>query len=88
MDLPLAKAIYRAAVDARAADSEGDTWWEEVRAELCQVLDARSATQAAACIAWWHSDLEWQAIADTPKAAAQRIRAAARAYRCRRSSPA
>lgn len=88
MDMQLAKAIYRAAVDPLASDAEGDTWWEEVRTELCQVLDARSVTRAAAFIAWWHSDWEWQAVSDTPKAAAQRIRAAARAHLCRRASPA
>lgn len=88
MDVQLAKAIYRAAVEARATDAEGDAWWEEVRAELLQVVDARTVTQAARVIAWWHSDWEWRAVADTPKAAAQRIRTTARCFRSRRASPA
>lgn len=88
MDLQLANAVYRAAADARATDVEGDAWWEEVRAELRQVIDALTVTQAACCIAWWHGDLEWLAVADTPKAVAQRIRTAARALRSRRAAAA
>ncbi len=88
MDVQLAKAIYRAAVDARATAAEGDAWWEEVRAELRRVVDARTVTQASGLIAWWHSYWEWRAVADTPKAAAQRIRAAARSLRFKRASPA
>lgn len=77
--LPLerAKAIYRTAVDPRALDTEGEDWWSSVHAELNQVIAARTAAEAAQVIAWWHYD--WSMVGDTPKAAAQRIRAAARA---------
>ena len=74
-----AKAVYRAAVDARASDSEGEAWWSDVHAELREVVAARTAGEAAKVIAWWHHD--WQLVDDTPKAVALRIRAAARAAR-------
>lgn len=72
-----AKTIYRAAVDGRASDAEGAEWWAAVHAELDQVLAARSTAEAARVIAWWHHD--WTLVGDSAKAAAQRIRAAARA---------
>lgn len=50
-----------------------------IHAEMILVLSARTSAEAAKVIAWWHSDWEWQAVGDSPKAAAQRIRAAARA---------
>lgn len=73
------KSIYRAAVDARASDAEGDAWWAAVHTELRQVLEARTTAEAARFIAWWHSDWEWRAVGDTAKATARRIRSAARA---------
>lgn len=79
LNLDLAKAIYRNAVDTAASDSEGTDWWAEVRAELERVVSARTQAEAAQGIAWWHSDWEWHAVGDSAKAAAQRIRAAARA---------
>ncbi len=77
LTLDRAKAIYRKAVDAQASDAEGATWWAEIHAELSQVLAARTTSEAAQVIAWWHAD--WSMVGDTAKAAAQRIRAAARA---------
>ena len=72
------KAIYRDAVDARASDHEGPTWWAAVHAELQQVLAARSVAEAAKIIDWWHHD--WSAIGDTAREAAGRLRAAARRH--------
>lgn len=77
LTLERAKAIYRSAVDGKATDAEGAAWWAEVHSEIVQVLAARSASAAAQIIAWWHDD--WSLVGDTAKAAAQRIRAAARA---------
>ena len=79
LTLDSAKAIYRAAVDAQVSDAEGEAWWAAVHAELCHVLAARTPIEAAQVIAWWHSDWEWEAVGDTAQAAAQPIRAAARA---------
>lgn len=76
LTLDRAKAIYRVAVDPKASDAEGAAWWAAVQAELGQVLAARSAGDASRVIAWWHHD--WSMVGDTAKAAAQRIRAAAR----------
>lgn len=76
-DIDNTKAIYRSAVDATATDGEGEAWWQEVQAELASVLDARTLTDAAAVIEWWHND--WTMIGDTPRAAAKRLRQAARA---------
>ena len=76
LTLEHAKAIYRAAVDGQASDAASTEWWAAVHTELGQVLAARSAAQAALVIAWWHHD--WTTVGDTAKAAAQRIRAAAR----------
>ena len=72
------KAIYRDAVDARASDHEGPTWWAAVQAELQQVLAAPSVAEAAKIIDWWHHD--WSAIGDTAREAAGRLRAAARRH--------
>lgn len=77
LTLEATKTIYRAAVDAQALDIESDAWWAAVHAEVSQVLAARTAGEAAQVIAWWHHD--WSIVGDTAKAAAQRIRAAARA---------
>ena len=77
LTLDRAKAIYRQAVDAQASDAEGADWWAKVHAELGQVVTARTTAEAAKVIAWWHHD--WSMVGDTAKAAAQRIRAAARA---------
>lgn len=77
MTLDRAKAIYRAAVDPKASDAEGDAWWGAVHVEMIQVLAARTLPEAAQIIAWWHYD--WSMVGDSAKAAAQRIRAADRA---------
>lgn len=79
LTLARAKAIYRAAVDLHASNAEGEAWWSAIHAEMILVLAARTSAEAAKVIAWWHSDWEWQAVGDSPKSAAQRIRAAARA---------
>ncbi|CAB3735533.1 hypothetical protein LMG22037_05975 [Paraburkholderia phenoliruptrix] len=78
MDLSLdtAKAIYRHAIDPRASDGESEAWWEEVADEVRDVVAARSMSEAAAVIAWWHHD--WTVVSDTPVDVAKRIRAAAR----------
>ncbi|WP_186258928.1 hypothetical protein [Burkholderia gladioli] len=74
--LDAAKAIYRAAIDARASDGEGDDWWSGVADELADVIVAPTASAAAAVIDWWHR--EWSSVNDSPSAAAARIRRAAR----------
>lgn len=78
MDIALdtVKAIYRRAIDPKATDGEGDAWWASVAAEVACVIRAKSTTTAAASIAWWHHD--WSQVGDTAKAAATRIRRAAR----------
>lgn len=78
LTLDRAKAIYREAIDPRASDGEDSAWWVSVHEDLVRVLDARTVAEAAAGLAWWHSDWEWQAVGDSPKAAAARIRSAAR----------
>ncbi|PVX85683.1 hypothetical protein [Paraburkholderia unamae] len=77
--LDTAKAIYREAVDSRASDGEGATWWDEVAAEVRDVIAARTVIEAANVIAWWHHD--WAVVSDTPRAAAKRMRDAARMLR-------
>ena len=77
--LDTAEAIYRKAIDPRASDGEGATWWDEVADEVRDVIAARSLGDAAAMIDWWHHD--WTEASDTPRAAARRIREAARALR-------
>lgn len=74
-----AKAIYRQAIDARASDAEGASWWAEVVGEVCDVVAARSLTEAAAVIDCWHHD--WEMVSDTSRNAAKRIRQAARVLR-------
>lgn len=83
MDITLdtAKAIYRRAIDSTVSDREGVVWWSAVAAELIDVICAESVTAAAAVIAWWHHD--WSEVSDTPKAAAGRIRRAAREFAVR-----
>jgi len=76
LDLPTVKTVYRQAIDARARDAEGDSWWMEVAAEVQSVVDTFDAREAAAIINWWHDD--WSAIGDTPARAARRIRTAAK----------
>jgi len=71
LTLENAKAIYRAAIDVRAQDGEGDNWWEAVRVEVGQVLSARTVADAAEVIPWWHHD--WTSVGDTPRDAAKRI---------------
>lgn len=70
----IVKAIYRQAIDPSASDGEGDAWWSEVGAELSGVLAARTLSEAAAIITWWHHD--WSSVGDTARAAAKRIRSA------------
>ncbi|UEC05426.1 hypothetical protein [Burkholderia vietnamiensis] len=77
--LDTAKAIYRRAIDSTASDREGVAWWSTVAAELVDVICAESVGAAAAVIEWWHHD--WSEVSDTPKAAAGRIRRAAREHR-------
>ncbi|WP_186087667.1 hypothetical protein [Burkholderia gladioli] len=74
--LDTAKAIYRQAIDPRASETEGPAWWNEVADEVRDVVAARSMSEAAAVIAWWHRD--WTVVCDTPRDAARRIREAAR----------
>ncbi|WP_124076990.1 hypothetical protein [Burkholderia gladioli] len=78
MQIPLdtAKAIYRQAIDPLASETEGPAWWNEVADEVRDVVTARSMSEAAAVIAWWHHD--WSLVSDTPRGAAKRIRGAAR----------
>ncbi|KKB61160.1 hypothetical protein WM40_24825 [Robbsia andropogonis] len=77
--LHAAKDIYRQAIDPHASDVEGSAWWDEVAGEMRGVIDARTLADAAELIAWWHDD--WTGISDTPRAAAKRIREAARGAR-------
>ncbi|MBU9192984.1 hypothetical protein KTD33_00360 [Burkholderia gladioli] len=74
--LDTAKAVYRKAIDPRAADGEGAAWWDEVADEVRDVIATRSLADAAAVIEWWHRD--WIVVSDTPRDAAKRIREAAR----------
>lgn len=74
-----AKMVYRSAIDARASDAEGDAWWQEVQHEVSSVLSARTLSDAACVIAWWHHD--WSCVGDTPRAAAKRLRDAGRTLR-------
>lgn len=75
------KVIYRCAIDEKASDGEGADWWAAVAAEVIAVIRAKSIPAAAGVIDWWHND--WGQVGDTPKAAAQRIRSAARAQKVR-----
>jgi hypothetical protein len=79
ISLDMTKAIYRHAVDSRARDGEGAAWWDEVVDEIRDVVAARSVSEAATVIEWWHND--WSAVSDTPRDAAKRIREAARTLR-------
>lgn len=79
ISLDAAKAIYRHAVDPRGSDGESAVWWDEVAAEIRDVIAARSVSEAAAVIEWWHHD--WSAVSDTPREAAKRIRETARLLR-------
>lgn len=76
LNIDQAKRVYRAAIDATARDEEGAAWWSEVAREVQEVCEAASVKAAAAVIEWWHWD--WAAVGDTAKAAAQRIRRAAK----------
>jgi nucleotide-binding universal stress UspA family protein len=75
----VAKAVYRQAIDPSARDGEGAAWWSEVVDEIRDVIAARSVSEAAAVIDWWHND--WSAVSDTPRDAAKRIRESARTLR-------
>lgn len=76
LTLDEAKRAYRAAIDATASDAEGADWWIEVASEVRRVCAATSVNAAATVIEWWHHD--WSAVGDSAKAAAQRIRQAAK----------
>jgi hypothetical protein len=52
-----AKAIYRRAVDPRASEGESSAWWDEVADEVRKVVAARSVSEAAGIIQWWHHAL-------------------------------
>lgn len=84
MDIPLdtVKAIYRRAIDAKATDGEGAAWWAAVASEVVAVIRAEDTAVAATVISWWHHD--WSQVGDTAKAAASRIRRAARALKVAR----
>lgn len=73
------KVIYRAAIDAAARDDEGEAWWQEVQGEVSKVLAARTISDAAAVIDWWHHD--WSMVNDSAQAAAKRLREAAKNVR-------
>ncbi|WP_321920152.1 hypothetical protein [Paraburkholderia tropica] len=77
--LAVAKEIYRKAIDTRASDAEGPVWWSHVVDEIHDVIAARTLADAAALIEWWHQD--WTIVSETPRAAAKRIREAARELR-------
>jgi hypothetical protein len=64
------------ATDANASDDEGNDWWMQVTSEMCQVCSATSVQVAAAVIEWWHHD--WSVVDASVKAAAKRIRLAAK----------
>ncbi|WP_244260506.1 hypothetical protein [Burkholderia gladioli] len=50
--LDAAKTIYRAAIDPRALDAEGEAWWSAVADEVAEVIAAPTASQAAQVVAW------------------------------------
>ena len=79
VSLDTAKTIYRRAIDEKAHDGEGAAWWAAVAAEVAAVIQADSIAAAAKIIDWWHHD--WSEVGDTAKAAAKRIRCAARALK-------
>ncbi|BCN13334.1 hypothetical protein RPSD_52190 (plasmid) [Ralstonia solanacearum] len=79
ISLDMAKVIYRRAIDENASDREGSDWWAAVAAEVIAVIQAESVAAAAKVIEWWHHD--WSQVGDTAKAAAKRIRSAARAIK-------
>ncbi|RZT35446.1 hypothetical protein [Cupriavidus agavae] len=79
MTLEQVKQIYREAMDPLAKDAEGSDWWASVFANVTGVVRAKSLIDAAEVIQWWHSDWEWNQVADSPLEAAQRIRDAAHA---------
>jgi len=76
MTIDEAKRIYREAIDSCAGDAHGADWWAEIAKEMRDVCAAASVAAAADVIEWWHHD--WSAVSDTAKAAAKRIRAAAK----------
>lgn len=76
LTLAQAKQVYRTAIDATASDAEGAHWWIEVANEVRQVCAATSVNAAATVIDWWHHD--WSVVGDSAKAAAERIRHAAK----------
>lgn len=81
MDISLdtVKSIYRRAIDDKVSDGEGSVWWADVAAEVIAVIQADGVAAAAKVIEWWHHD--WSQVGDTAKAAAKRIRCAARALK-------
>lgn len=67
-----AMQLYRASIDPLASIREGLDWWAAVKAELEQVIAAKSASAGARIIEWWHHD--WSMVSDRPVDAASRIR--------------
>jgi len=83
LTIEMATAIYEASIGScKYAD---DNWLSMVRAELGQVIAARTANKAALVISWWHND--WSMVGDTAIDAAKRIRAAAQNMKVRRTRP-
>lgn len=64
--------LYRASIDPLASIREGLDWWAAVRAELEQVIAAKSASAGARIIEWWHHD--WAMVSDRAIDASRRIR--------------
>lgn len=67
-----AMQLYRASIDPLASTREGPDWWAEVKAELEQVITAKSASAGALVIEWWHHD--WSMVSDRAIDASRRIR--------------
>ncbi|WP_080752245.1 hypothetical protein [Burkholderia gladioli] len=77
ISLDTAKSIYRDTITSSARDGEGADWRSEVAGEVREVIAARTLEEVAQVIAWWpHHD--WEQVSDTSRAAAERIRRAAR----------
>jgi hypothetical protein len=76
MDMNQTIAIYRQAIDQTARIDEGAEWWVEVQAEMIAVVNAPSLASASSVIEWWHHD--WTTVRDSARAAAGRIRRAAK----------
>lgn len=78
LTLDQVRTIYRQAIDPKAKDAEGSDWWDSVSANVLDVTTAPTIAEAAKAIEWWRSAWEWKQFGDSAKAAARRIRQAAR----------